>query len=49
MRIRASAVDQQKPSMTLVLGFGGRAAPTVFKKSTAVRSGFDTQLMKVNE
>lgn len=34
--------------MTLVQVSGGRAASTVFRKSTAVRSGFDTQHMKVN-
>ena len=35
--------------MTPVQGFGGVAAPTVFKRSTAVRSGYATQHLKVNK
>ena len=35
--------------MTLVQVSGGVAATTVFRKSTAVRSGFDTQHMKVKK
>ena len=49
MRIRAYAVDQQRPSMILVQASGGVAALLVFKKSTAVLGGFATQHLKVNK